>query len=170
MNTKLDRIEPYVRWTLLFIGFFAALFLGGCVATNPLISQDSTSTAYQSAQVPQQVKLGQVISVREVQILNRPAHLAQYTGGSLGAVFGHAVSKKITSNQSARLLLSGLSGAMGAAVGKQMASTVPGQEVVIKLDDSRVVAISQSSADGVRFRTGERVMVIGQGRVAHLNF
>jgi len=139
--------------------------LGGC-ASNPYVSQRGTSTGYEMGQQRQAVQLGTVLSVRDVQMVNQPSVLGERTGATLAGLVGFALSKEMTKNLAAQVAVGALSGSVGMEVGRQMTGTVSGQEMVIKADSGEVFSIAQSSADGARFTSGQRVMMVGGGRVA----
>ncbi|WP_234265167.1 hypothetical protein [Hydrogenophaga sp. NFH-34] len=159
---------------------FAAVLMVGCAAPNGsaprpsiLTSAQGTSTAYKAAQQMQRVEEGVVISVRDITMIDQPASMGQKLGGTLGGAAGYFSGKQFTKNKTVQAVLAGLGGMVGAEYGKQATGTVDGQEIVIRIDGSkyqpsRTVAIAQSSADGVRFHKNQRVLIIGQGRVAPL--
>lgn len=167
---NLNRVEPIVRSIVLVIGLFAALFLGGCTATGSLfVSKQGTSTAYTTAQKPQSVRFGVILSVRDIELVDQTATAATTVGGGAGAVAGYGVGSLAGMSKTGRLLVAGVSALAGGFVGKSLASTYAGQEIVVQLEGGKgVIAIAQSSVDGVRFSLGQRVMVIGGGRVAPL--
>lgn len=146
-----------------------AAFLVGCGATtNAFVSKENASTSYKSAQRLTRVKLATVVQVRNVRIA-KSAALGQRAGASAGAVMGYALARKLSSKRLAQATFAGLAGAIGAELGKQGFNSSPGQEIVVEMDnDKRVYAVAQASTDGVIFRAGQKVMVIGNGRIAPL--
>lgn len=157
-----------MRFFALIIVAMTSLLAGCNATTNPFISQQGSSTAYMEAQRPERVVLGTIISVRRVRLIDQPASVAQRTGAVVGGVLGLVVGKGVSRQPTVQALMAGLSGAIGAEVGKQAAGTVWGQELVVKPEQGEVFAVAQSSVDGVRFKRGQKVMVLGSGRVAPL--
>lgn len=165
---------------LMIVFAVVSLFLTGCAGQNMLVSQAGTSTAYKTAQMPQKVQTGTVLTVRKVALINQPASLSKRLGATVGAGLGSVIGNKISSKTWARVATAGLGGLLGAEIGDQAAGTVPAQEIIVVLDSEngsknslqghgRKVAITQSIGDGVVVRPGQKVMVIGGGRVAPLN-
>lgn len=159
--------------TIKIILLALAALMTGCSATtggNIFQSPVGNSTVYTSTQKTQSVRTGEVLSVRPVQIVNQPAALAKKVGGALGGLLGIAVGDTLGGN--AAKAVGGLIGsAVGVEVGNQAASQMPGQEIIVRLDGekyaaAKTVAITQAVADGVVLRAGQKVMIIGQGRVA----
>lgn len=145
----------------------ALLGLASMSASAFLQHQGGTSTGYGTAQVPQSVAYAKVIHVRDVKIHGQPTVAATTLGGALCGVTGYAVGDKVSSNPMMRNLLGLAAGTSCAAVVNQKASVLPGQEIIIKLDGVGLeVSITQSVTDGVHFRPGQEVMVIGGNRIA----
>lgn len=154
----------------------AAAFLTGC-ASNPsfVTSPAGTSTAYRQAQRAEQVQIGKVISVRTIEMIDQPAAMGQKIGGTIGAVVGLLLGKELSEKVALQATTAGLGGMLGAEYGKQKTGRILGQEIVIQLESTsrwqnngKTIAVAQSSADGTIFRRGQKVMLIGNGRVAPL--
>ncbi|TCO82433.1 outer membrane lipoprotein SlyB [Plasticicumulans lactativorans] len=139
--------------------------LAGCVPPN---YGGANYAGYQARQL-QQVQYGVVESAREVQIDD-----ARYYGGggvgtlggaALGGIAGSAIGQ---GRGSAAAAIGGaiIGGLIGNAIDNQ-AARQRGVEVTVRLDNGRVVAITQG-LDEV-FNAGERVRVLtsadGQARV-----
>lgn len=142
----------------------AASIFAALIQTNTAMAQ--TSSLYKGGyQQQSSVAMAQVVSVREV-LLNTQERgngqiIGQLVGGAIGVLLGQ------NSNNYA---LAGIAGTLGSVVGGQVGNSFGNsqiaQELIIRFDDGRLVAITQSSTDGIRFGVGQRVMIIGQGRVA----
>ena len=144
----------------------AALALAGCGATtNPFISKENTSTVYRSGQQLTRVQYATVVQVRDIQIAQSPV-LGQRVGATVGTVSGYAIGRQLSKKPAAQAILAGLGGAIGSQIGKQATETAQGQEIVVEMENKRVYVVAQASTDGVRFRSGDKVMVIGNGRIA----
>lgn len=153
-----------MRFFALFI-IAASALMGGC-ATNPFITQEGTSTGYRFAQLPQTVVLGNVVSVRDAKLVNQPSGLGERTGALLGGLLGLSAAHSRTDREPILALAGGIGAFIGMEAGKQLSSNVAAQELVIRTDAGAVLSVVQSSADGVRFKGGQRVMLLGGGRVA----
>lgn len=149
----------------VFIAATAFMLVGCGATTNPFHSTSNTSTVYSSGQKLTNVKFATVVQVRDVRVAQSPV-LGQRVGAASAGAIGYAVSRKLTSNRTAQVAIAGLIGTIGAEAGKQAASTVPGQEIVVLMENKRVYVVAQASTDGVFFRPGDKVMVVGGGRIA----
>lgn len=150
-----------------FIAFFIISVSSFFAVTAHAFQQgDGTSTGYGMAQQRQTVQAGVVLSTRNVTLNTGGSVLGERVGASLGGILGFALAKEMTGNIAAQVALGALGGTVGHEVGRQTTSTVSAQELVIKSDDGQIFAVTQSTADGVRFFNGQRIMLIGGGRVA----
>lgn len=120
------------------------------------------------ANVMQNVELGTVTSVREVNIEGQKSHLGLLGGGAVGA----AATRPGAGNSNVGTALGQAAGTVVGAVAGQaveeVATRANGQEIIIRLDDGRTVVVSQN-VDGGLFRDGDRVRVLhggGGARVA----
>lgn len=148
-----------------FSGIFIALFIGIVLAFSSQFTYGQTSTGYQSAQVPVVAQTGLVLQVRDVNLEASPN--VKTVGSALGGVIGAMLGAKANAHQNI-YLLTGALGAMGATGGAILASSfavVPAQEIIVILDDKRLVAVAQSISDGERFQRGQRVFYLN-GRIA----
>lgn len=169
MDKLKKHIEPIVRWTLLGIGLLAALFLGGCSATggSPLMTKQGSSSAYSHAQSPQAVRFATILSVRDIELIDQPGSSASLLGAGVGGVAGYGVATLAEASSKVRALVASIGALGGAVAGKAAVATVPGQEIVVKLQPSgETIAVAQSTVDGIRFKRGQSVMLIGRGRIA----
>jgi outer membrane lipoprotein SlyB len=134
--------------------FLAVLLLAGCAAT-PGAGERRT---------PEQEHRGVVESVREVAMDGKGTVL----GTSVGAVIGGTVGGGVGSGRGAAVgVVVGtvLGGVAGDAVAQAAAPT--GLEITVKLDDGRVIAVTQPVSDD-SFRPGDRVRVVSDGSRAQV--
>lgn len=133
--------------------------LAGCPAST-------SGSAYSREQTrsPQDVQLGVVNSVREVQIEGTKTPI----GTGAGAIVGGVAGSSIGSGRG-----SGIGAALGAVAGGLAGSAIEegvtrtkGLEITVKLDSGKLMAITQE-ADEV-FRPGERIRVLSGGGVTRV--
>jgi outer membrane lipoprotein SlyB len=138
--------------------FFAAIL--GTFAGSALAQDSSTWNQYQQRNV---VETAVVIQVRDVKIsTERPGAVASVAAPALGGIFGAALGRN--AGWQVQAATAGIGAAVGTQVAKAMAQEA-GQEIVLKLASGSVIAVSQSVADGVRFVAGQKVVIIGNGRI-----
>lgn len=109
-----------------------------------------------SVRVEQSVSFGEVLSVSDVTINSSSGALGSVTGGAIGAVLGNSVGGG--AGKAVATIAGAVAGAItGNAIEKQAASH-PGQEITVRLDNGRTVAIIQEKNESIL--AGDRVMVI----------
>ena len=137
------------------------LALGGCASGTggKDYSRDQTRTV-------QEVQMGVVESVREVNIEGTKTPIGAGAGAVAGGVAGSTVGSGKGSVVGATLgaLLGGVAGAaMEEGVTRQA-----GVEITVKLDSGRLIAITQAADES--FKVGDRVRILSGGgttRVSH---
>ena len=140
----------------LTLGVF---LLAGC-ATAPW---DEDGRGSKPAQAEKQEYAGVVESVREVQVESPRAGI----GGPAGAVVGGTVGSGVGRGRGAAAgavigtVVGGVAGEAAAQTGTQ-----PGLEITVKLDEGRVIAVTQPA--GEIFNPGDRVRVVSDGRSARV--
>ena len=144
------------------IAAIAAALLAGCASLPPGMTGQypnsaDTYTPGQAQQV-QQVTLGTVLSVRSVKIAATGGQTGM--GEGLGAVVGGLLGHSIGGGNGKTLAT--VAGVIGGGIGgnlvAQHAYTQPGLEVTVKLDDGRIIDVTQAA--DVRIVPGERVQLI----------
>lgn len=125
-----------------------------------------SSTAYNGGyQQQSSVARAEVLSVRDVELNTNEGGKSQVISSLLGGAIGAFLGQK--SNSYAVAGIAGTLGTvLGGHVGGAIGNSVKAQELIIRFEDGKTVAITQSSSDGERFGPGQKVMIIGQGRVA----
>ncbi len=140
----------------------AAALLAGCASLPPGMtgSYPNSADVYspnQSQQV-QQVRLGTVLSVRSVQIAATGTETG--TGSVLGALAGGLLGHSIGGGRGRTLAT--VVGVVGGGIGGNLiashAYTQPGLEVTVRLDDGRIIDVTQAA--DVQITPGERVQLI----------
>jgi outer membrane lipoprotein SlyB len=139
-----------------------AAALGGCAVTP----QSSTVYRDYQTQNEQIVRMGQVESVREVEIANPDTGTGTLAGAALGGIGGSGAGG---GNGSAAI---GILGAVaGGVLGNRLEASLnkrKGFEITVKLDNGELRAITQQADE--MFRPGERVRLLSSAygtRVTH---
>lgn len=138
-----------------------------------LIAQTSFADDYSGgiytgnqSQSMQNIIEGKIEDMREVTVdatstMGQTAGIG--VGGALGGLLGNSVVKDGNGRTAATILL----GAVGAIAGNYTAQTLSKErafEYVVRLNDGRAVAITQSFDDRNIINTGDRVRIIQGGR------
>ncbi len=139
----------------------AAIALGGCASGTggKDYSRDQTRTV-------QEVQMGVVESVRDVNIEGTKTAIGAGAGAVVGGVAGSTVGKG-TGSTIATAVGAVLGGLGGAAV-EESTTRSQGVEITVKLDSGRLIAITQTADEA--FYVGDRVRVLSGGgttRVSH---
>jgi outer membrane lipoprotein SlyB len=145
------------------IAFIAAstLLLAGCPA-----GLGGKDYSRDQARIAQEVQMGVVESVREVNIEGTKtpvgAGAGAVVGGVAGSTMGGGRGSIITTTVGALL------GGVGGAAVEEAVTRQAGLEITVKLDSGRMIAITQAADE--EFRVGDRVRVLSGGgttRVTH---
>ncbi|PIE83181.1 MAG: hypothetical protein CSA09_03240 [Candidatus Contendobacter odensis] len=140
----------------------AGLTLSGCVA-----STSGSSYGRYQAREAQEVRLGYVDSVRKVQIEGSRSGVGAISGAALGGVAGNSVGRG-RGRTAATIGGAVVGGLVGAAI-EENATRNEGLEITVRLDNGRLIAVTQTADEP--FYPGDRVRVMhgydGTTRVAH---
>lgn len=155
MNTQISRL---LAGSLVVLTSFT---LGGCAGSL-------SGSAYSRGQArhAMEVRMGVVESVRQVQIEGRESGAGTIAGAVIGGVAGSNVG-----GGKGSIIGSVLGAVAGGVAGSAIEGSVNkknGLEITVKLDDGKMIAVTQE-ADEV-FRSGERVRLLtggGTTRVSH---
>ena len=139
----------------------STLLLAGCPA-----GLGSKDYSRDQARTVQEVQMGVVESVRQVNIEGTKSPVGAGAGAVVGGVAGSTVGggsgRVITTTVGALL------GGLGGAAAEEAVTRQAGLEITVKLDSGRMIAITQAADE--EFRVGERVRVLSGGgttRVTH---
>ncbi|MFO7543016.1 MAG: hypothetical protein R6W97_09475 [Thiobacillus sp.] len=147
-----------ITCSLLVAGFVA---LGGCASGvgGKDYSRDQTRAA-------QEVQMGVVESVREVNIEGTKTPVGAGAGAVVGGVAGSSVGGGRGSIVGATV--GALLGGLGGAAAEEVVTRKKGVEITVRLDSGRMLAVTQAADE--QFRVGDRVRVLSGGgatRVSH---
>lgn len=147
-----------MRKLIASLFLLALVLLTGCVASLPQTGSNYTRSEVRSEQ---EVRFGTVKAVRKVKIEGSRGFgtlVGAFAGGAVGSVLGNGQA------------LAKLAGAVGGVVlsDKLSDSSVPGEELTIRLEDGKIVAIVQETDAESAFRRGDKVRIIGKGSTSRV--
>jgi outer membrane lipoprotein SlyB len=139
----------------------STLLLAGCPA-----GLGGKDYSRDQARIAQEVQMGLVEGVREVNIEGTKTPVGAGAGAVVGGVAGSTIGggrgSIITTTVGALL------GGVGGAVVEEAVTRQTGLEITVKLDSGRMIAVTQAADE--EFRVGDRVRVLSGGgttRVTH---
>lgn len=138
--------------------------LGGCASSL-------SGRAYErgQARAVQDVRIGVVEHVREVQIEGTKSRVGAGSGALIGAAVGSKAGKEGTVARAVGVVGGAVVGGIGGAAAEEGLTRQTGLEITIKIDGGPMLAITQAADEP--FYVGERVRVLtganGVARVAH---
>lgn len=138
-----------------------ALVLGGCASSM-------SGGAYPRAQARQamEVKMGVVESVRQVQLEGTSSGVGTLAGAAVGGVAGSNIGEG--KGAIIGTILGAVAGGLAGSAIEEGSTKKLGLEITVKLDDGRLMAVTQEADEA--FRPGDRVRVLsnrGTTRVSH---
>lgn len=138
-----------------------SLLLAGCPA-----GLGSRDYSRDQARTVQEVQMGVVESVREVNIEGTKTAVGAGAGAVVGGVAGSTVGSGRGSVVGATV--GAVLGGVGGAAAEEAVTRQKGIEITVKLDSGRLIAITQTADEA--FRVGDRVRVLSDNfttRVSH---
>jgi outer membrane lipoprotein SlyB len=120
----------------------------------------------EQARTVQEVQMGVVESVREVNIEGTKTPIGAGAGAVVGGVAGSTVGSGKGSVVGAAV--GAVVGGLGGAAAEEAVTRRKGVEITVKLDSGRMIAVTQTADEA--FRVGDRVRVLSGGgttRVSH---
>jgi outer membrane lipoprotein SlyB len=143
----------------------AAGFLAGCAGAPLEGDAEPVGRERAPAAHPEKREYGGVVeSVREVEVEGERSAVAPMAGAVVGGAAGSSVGRGRGS------AVGGVIGTVaGAVVGESVAQGAPRQalEITVRLDEGRVIAVTQPPGKD-SFKTGDRVRVVSDGRIARV--
>lgn len=138
------------------------LLLAGCAAS---LSSDT----YRRSQVmkAQSVEMGIVDSIRPIKIEGRRDGIGTTAGAVLGGIAGSKAGGGDRANAAGAVVGAIVGGIAGHAIEEQTTAR-EGIEVTVKLDSGRMIAVVQEALE--RFRPGDRVRILSDGRTTRVTF
>lgn len=137
------------------------LVLSGCPA-----SMSGSAYTRDQARQAQDVQLGYVESVRQVMIEGTKSGVGAVSGAALGGVAGSTIGKG--RGQVAGAIGGAVLGGVAGSAIEENVTRQPGLEITVRLDNGRMIAVTQAADEP--FYPGDRVRVMtgydGTARVA----
>lgn len=145
------------------------LAIASVLATTTLLAGCPASTsggAYtrDQARQPQEVQLGVVESVREVQIEGTKTPIGAGAGAIVGGVAGSTLGKGKGSTIGA--VAGAIAGGLAGSAIEEGVTRSKGLEITVKLDNGRLLAVTQAADE--TFRPGERIRILTGGGVTRV--
>ncbi|MGH8672122.1 MAG: glycine zipper 2TM domain-containing protein [Burkholderiales bacterium] len=149
------------RW----MGITAMLLAAG-VSTGCATSNSGAAYSREQARQVQEVQLGIVESVRPVQIEGTKTAIGTAAGAALGGLLGSQIGHG--KGSAAGAVIGAVGGGVAGAAAEEGITRRAGYEITVKLDNGRLIAVTQEADEA--FRSGERVRIVSGGgvtRIAH---
>jgi len=142
-----------------------ALLVAACAPLPPAPG----TVAYAPAQAmrPQTVEFGVVEAMRDATIGGVRTGAGGATGALVGSVAGSFVGGSWEANVVGSLVGLILGGIIGGAM-EESATSRPGVEVTVRLDNGGLVVVVQDASIDAALRPGDRVRVISDGMLARV--
>lgn len=137
----------------------SSLVLGGCASSL-------SSSAYTRGQARQveEVRMGTVESVRQVQIEGTKTPVGTVAGAAVGGIAGSQLGGGRGSAVGA--ILGAVGGGLAGSAIEEGTTRQPGLEITVKLDNGRLIAVTQAADES--FRPGDRVRILTGGGVTRV--
>jgi len=148
---------------LMMIALLVGGLAGGCVS-----SQSGSAYTRGEARTAQQVQLGTVVSVRDVQIEGTKSNIGTGIGAVAGGLGGSYLGKS-PRGTALGALGGAVAGGLLGSVAEEGLTKQAGLQITVRLDNGQVMAITQGADEP--FAAGERVQILtstdGTTRVSH---
>lgn len=131
---------------------------GGCTTVSP------HDYDYSEVRSIQNVAYGTIESVRPVRLNEDQAGVGTGVGAVLGGLVGNTLSHG--NGRAATTVLGALAGGLGGNALEHGATAQSGDEIIVRLDNGRVIAVVQGGSE--RFEAGQRVRVLTGGKGARV--
>lgn len=144
---------------LIAVAAASVAVLGGCAS-----SMSGGAYSRGQARQVQEVQMGVVESVRQVKIEGTKSPV----GTGAGAVIGGIAGSNIGAGKGSTVgtILGAVAGGVAGSAIEEGVMSKDGLEITVKLDNGRMIAITQEADE--QFRVGERVRVLSGGGVTRV--
>lgn len=137
----------------------AAMALGGCASSM----SGGAYTRSQARQV-QEVQMGVVESVRQVQIEGTKTPVGTIAGAAVGGIAGSNIGAGKGSTVGA--ILGAVAGGVAGSAIEEGVTKKNGLEITVRLNGGRMIAVTQEADEDIR--PGDRVRVLSGGGVTRV--
>ncbi|MBZ0096837.1 MAG: glycine zipper 2TM domain-containing protein [Sulfuricella sp.] len=144
---------------LIAVAAVSVAVLGGCAS-----SMSGGAYSREQTRQVQEVQMGVVESVRQVKIEGTKSPV----GTGAGAVIGGIAGSNIGAGKGSTVgtILGAVAGGVAGSAIEEGVMRKDGLEITVKLDNGRMIAITQEADE--QFRVGERVRVLSGGGVTRV--
>jgi outer membrane lipoprotein SlyB len=144
---------------LIAVAAASVAVLGGCAS-----SMSGGAYSREQTRQVQEVQMGVVESVRQVKIEGTKSPV----GTGAGAVIGGIAGSNIGAGKGSTVgtILGAVAGGVAGSMIEEGVMSKDGLEITVKLDNGRMIAITQEADE--QFRVGERVRVLSGGGVTRV--
>lgn len=159
-------IERIIMKNIFLLSSVAAVFfLGGCA------SPPQNPNVYRTGEVGvvQHVRYATIVSVRPVTIDAGSTGVGLGTGAVVGGVAGSAIGGGHGSGGLVGGVIGAVAGGIAGQAIERNTSQKPGVEITVRTDYDQTLVIVQPD-DGSRFRYGDRVRLVGNGRDTRVTY
>ncbi|PWB49869.1 MAG: hypothetical protein C3F18_09755 [Nitrosomonadales bacterium] len=132
----------------------AAMVLGGCAS-----SMSGGAYTRSQARQAQEVQMGVVESVRQVQLEGTKTPVGTIAGAAVGGIAGSNIGGGKGSTVGA--ILGAVAGGVAGSAIEEGVTKKTGLEITVKLDSGRMIAVTQEADEDIR--PGDRVRVLSGG-------
>lgn len=136
-----------------------ATALGGCAS-----SMSGSAYTRSQARQAQEVRMGVVDSVRQVQLEGTKTPVGTVAGAAVGGLAGSNIGEGKGSAVGA--IIGAVAGGLAGSAIEEGVTKKPGLEITVRLDNGRMIAVTQEADEA--FRPGERVRVLTGGGVTRV--
>lgn len=145
---------------VMVLALACIVVLGGCAA-----SQSGSAYTRTQARQAQEVEMGVVESVRQVQIEGTKTPIGAAAGAAVGGLAGSNIGGG--KGQAVGAILGAVGGGLAGAAVEEGVTRKPGLEITVRLDSGRLLAVTQEADEA--FTAGERVRVLSGGGVTRIS-
>jgi outer membrane lipoprotein SlyB len=151
MNTRLVK--------LIAVAAASVAALGGCAS-----SMSGGAYSRGQARQVQEVKMGMVESVRQVKIEGTKSPVGTGAGAVVGGIAGSNVGAG--KGSTVGMILGAVAGGVAGSMLEEGVMSKDGLEITVRLDNGRMIAVTQEADE--QFRVGERIRVLSGGGVTRV--
>jgi outer membrane lipoprotein SlyB len=136
-----------------------ATTLGGCAS-----SMSSGAYTRSQARQVQEVQMGVVDSVRQVQLEGTKTPVGTIAGAAVGGIAGSNIGGGKGSTVGA--IVGAVAGGLAGSAIEEGVTKKPGLEITVKLDNGRMIAVTQEADEDIR--PGDRVRILSGNGVTRV--
>lgn len=144
---------------LIAVAAASVAVLGGCAS-----SMSGGAYSREQARQVQEVQMGVVESVRHVKLEGTKSPVGTGAGAVIGGIAGSNVGQG--KGSTVGTILGAVAGGMAGSMIEEGVMSKDGLEITVKLDNGRMIAVTQEADE--QFRVGERIRVLSGGGVTRV--